>query len=167
LLNAAIEDPNPVLYFEHKALYRAISEDVPDGYYTTPIGKAKLVAEGSDLSIITYGMGVQWAIQALKDMPNIKADILDLRTLLPWDKEAVAATAKKTGKVLILNEDTITGSISAELAAWIGENCFDGLDAPVLRLGSLDTPVPFSPSLEENFLPNKRLRGKIEELLNF
>jgi len=167
LLNAAIEDPNPVLYFEHKALYRAISEDVPDSYYTTAIGKAKLAEEGNDLSIITYGMGVQWAMQALKEMPTIKADVLDLRTLLPWDKEAVAQTAKKTGKVLILNEDTITGSISAELAAWIGENCFDSLDAPVMRLGSLDTPVPFSPPLEENFLPVKRLRGKIEELLNF
>ncbi len=167
LLNAAIEDPNPVLYFEHKLLYRSVSEDVPDSYYTTQIGKARLAAEGNDLSIITYGMGVHWAQQVLKEMPGVKADVLDLRTLLPWDKEAVLETVKKTGKVLIVNEDTITGSISAELAAWIAEHCFDCLDAPVMRLGSLDTPVPFSPPLEENFLPRLRLKEKIEELLNF
>ena len=167
LLNAAIEDPNPVMYFEHKVLYRSVTEDVPDSYYTTPIGKAKLVQEGSDFSVITYGMGVHWAQQVLKELPGVKADILDLRTLLPWDKEAVVATVKKTGKVLVLNEDTITGSISAELAAWIAENCFGNLDAPVMRVGSLDTPVPFSSPLEDNFLPKHRLKIKMEELLNF
>lgn len=167
LLCAAIEDPNPYLYFEHKFLYRSISEVIPDDYYTVEIGKARLIKEGSDLSIITYGMGVHWALEMLEEMQAISADLLDLRTLLPWDKEAVEQTVKKTGRVLILHEDTLTGGIGAEISAWIGEHCFHHLDAPVKRIASLDTPVPFAPTLEENFLPKGRLREGIKALLKF
>ncbi|MEQ6119923.1 dehydrogenase E1 component subunit alpha/beta [Reichenbachiella sp. MALMAid0571] len=167
LLNAAIEDPNPYLYFEHKALYRSVSEEIPDDYYTMEVGKARLVSEGQDLSIITYGMGVHWAREITEKNNSISADILDLRTLLPWDKEAVEKTVKKTNKVIIVHEDCLTGGIGAEIAAWISENCFKHLDAPVMREGSLDTPVPFSSSLEENFLPKQRLKDKIDLLLKY
>lgn len=167
LLCASLEDPNPYLYFEHKLLYRSVKDFVPDDYYTVEIGKAKLVSEGSDLSIITYGMGVHWALEILQTMPEVKADVLDLRTLLPWDKEAVVETVKKTNRVLILHEDTMTGGIGAEIGAWISENCFRDLDAPVMRVASLDTPIPFAPTLEANFLPKGRLKSKIEELLKF
>lgn len=167
LLCAALEDPNPYLYFEHKLLYRSIKDVIPDDYYTVEIGKAKLVTEGNDLSIITYGMGVHWAVEVLSTMPDIKADILDLRTLLPWDQEAVATTVKKTNRVLILHEDTLTGGIGAEISAWINEHCFTDLDAPVLREASLDTPIPFAPTLEQNFLPKERLKARIEQLLKF
>jgi 2-oxoisovalerate dehydrogenase E1 component len=167
LLTAALEDPNPYMYFEHKLLYRSVKDVIPDDYYTVEIGKAKLVAEGGDLSIITYGMGVHWALEILGTMPDIKADVLDLRTLLPWDKEAVETTVKKTHRVLILHEDTLTGGIGAEISAWINEHCFQHLDAPVMRVASLDTPIPFAPTLEQNFLPKGRLKGKIEELLKF
>jgi 2-oxoisovalerate dehydrogenase E1 component len=167
LLNAAIEDPNPVLYFEHKILYRSLTDEIPDDYYTVPIGKAYLASEGRDVSIITYGMGVHWAKELMKEFPGSSADIVDLRTLLPWDKETVFNSVKKTGKALIINEDTITGSISAEIAAWIGENCFSFLDAPVMREGGLDTPIPFSPPLEQNFLPKIRIREKMRELIEF
>jgi len=166
LLNAAIEDPNPVLYFEHKSLYRSLSEEIPDDYYTLPIGKANLVTEGEEITIITYGMGVIWAKELCRDMA-VEADIVDLRTLLPWDKETVEASVKKTGKVLIVNEDTLTGSISAEIAAWIGEHCFSYLDAPVLREGGLDTAVPFSKNLEVNFLPKERMKIKIKTLVEY
>ncbi len=167
LLCAALEDPNPYLYFEHKLLYRSIKEVIPDDYYTIEIGKAKLVKEGSDLSIITYGMGVHWALEILSMQEDISADILDLRTLLPWDKEAVTETVRKTGRVLILHEDTLTGGIGAELSAWISEHCFEHLDAPIIRVGGLDTPIPFAPTLERNFLPKERIRSKIEELLAY
>lgn len=167
LLNAAIEDPNPVLFFEHKALYRSIAQSIPDDYYTVEIGKSNLVSQGSDISIITYGMGVHWAKEIMSSLPQISADILDLRTLLPWDKEAVEKTVKKTGKVLILHEDCLTGGVGAEIAAWVGEHCFQYLDGPVMREASLDTPVPFAPSLEQNFLPKGRLRDKIQKLVAF
>ncbi|MBS9524287.1 dehydrogenase E1 component subunit alpha/beta [Litoribacter alkaliphilus] len=163
LLNAALEDPNPYLFFEHKALYRSISESIPEDYYTIEIGKANLVSEGDEVSIITYGMGVHWAKKAV-DESGIKADILDLRTLLPWDKAAVAETVKKTGKAIILHEDCLTGGIGAELSAWISEHCFESLDAPVMREGSLDTAVPFAPSLEKNFLPENRFKEKLKYL---
>ncbi|MBL3657054.1 alpha-ketoacid dehydrogenase subunit alpha/beta [Fulvivirga sediminis] len=166
LLASAIEDPNPVIYFEHKYLYRSLSESVPDDYYTIEIGKARLVEEGGQLSIITYGMGVHWAKDAVKEL-GISADILDLRTLLPWDKEAVKTTVMKTNRVLILHEDCLTGGIAGELSAWIGEHYFKYLDAPVFRVASLDSAVPFASSLEENFLPKGRLKQKIEELLEF
>ena len=167
LLCAAIEDPNPYLYFEHKLLYRSIKDSIPDEYYTVEIGKANLVSEGSDVSIITYGMGVHWAKEILESMPEVKADLLDLRTLLPWDKEAVEQTVKKTNRVLILHEDTLTGGIGGEIAAWISEHCFAHLDAPVMRVASLDTAIPFAPTLEQNFLPKGRLKSKVSELLAF
>ncbi len=167
LLCAALEDPNPYLYFEHKFLYRSISESIPDDYYTIEIGKARTVQEGSDLSIITYGMGVHWAKEVVAGMPNVTADIIDLRTLLPWDQDAVAASVRKTSRALVLHEDTLTGGIGAEIAAWISEHLFQSLDAPVKRIASLDTPVPFAPTLEQNFLPKGRLRPAIEELIRF
>lgn len=167
LLCAAIEDPNPVMYFEHKLMYRSIRDVIPDDYYTLEIGKAQLEAEGNDLSIITYGMGVHWAKEIMGSMPEVQADILDLRTLLPWDKEAVAATVKKTNRVLVLHEDTLTGGIGAEISAWINEHCFEDLDAPVKRVASLDTAIPFAPTLEKNFLPKERIKPAIEDLLKF
>jgi 2-oxoisovalerate dehydrogenase E1 component len=167
LLCAALEDPNPFLYFEHKLMYRSIREIIPDDYYTVEIGKAKLVSEGSDLSVITYGMGVHWAKEILLDMPEVKADLLDLRTLLPWDKNAVFESVKKTSRVLILHEDTLTGGIGAEIAAWLSEHAFVFLDAPVKRVASLDTPVPFASTLENNFLPKDKIKPAIEELLRF
>jgi len=166
LLNAAIEDPNPVLYFEHKLLYRSVTAAVPDEYYTTPIGKARLVRQGDGLSIITYGLGVHWATQLAEEL-DLDCDILDLRTLLPWDEEAVRQTVIKTGRVLLLHEDTLTGGIGGEIAAWIAEHCFEYLDGPVQRVASLDTAVPFAPSLERIFLPQQRLRERIEKLLAY
>ena len=163
LLCASINDPNPVMFFEHKALYRSIESEVPDDYYTLEIGKAKTVQSGDELSIITYGWGVQWAIDACKDL-GIDAEILDLRTLMPWDKEAVKAAVEKTGKVLVLHEDTMVGGIGAEIAAWIGEHCFSSLDAPVKRVASLDTPVPLAKDLEDNFLAKKYLNPALIEL---
>jgi 2-oxoisovalerate dehydrogenase E1 component len=167
LLNAAIEDPNPVMYFEHKSLYRSVTAAIPDSYYTVPIGKAVLPAIGEDLTIVTYGMGVHWALEILAKHPEIQADLIDLRTLLPWDKETVAASVRKTGKVLVVHEDCITGGIGGEIAAWIAEHCFTSLDAPVMREGSLDTAVPFAPTLEQNFLPKYRIEEKIKKLLAF
>ena len=167
LLAAAIEDPNPVMYFEHKLLYRSISEEIPDDYYTMEIGKARWRSEGTDLSVITYGAGVRWAIETLAQLPHISADVVDLCSLQPWDKEAVEKTIKKTNRALVLHEDCLTGGIGGEIAAWIGEHCFKLLDAPVMRLGSWDTPVPFSSNLEKGFLPQERLKSKIEELAEF
>lgn len=166
LLCAAFEDPNPVLFFEHKFLYRSLSGPVAPDYYTIAIGKAEVTRKGSDLSIITYGMGVHWAMEIVEEM-RVDAEILDLRTLLPWDKDAVATTVKKTNRVLVLHEDTLTGGIGAEIAAWLAGNCFNFLDAPIKRVASLDTPVPFAPPLEQNFLPKGRLRAEIEELLKY
>lgn len=166
LLNAAIEDPNPYLYFEHKFLYRSLSDEIPDEYYTVPVGKAATIREGSQASIITYGMGVHWAREIVEEM-GADIEIIDLRTLLPWDKAAVKATVEKTSRVLILHEDCHTGGIGGEISSWISEVCFKSLDAPVMRLGSLDTAVPFSPNLEQNFLPKGRLKDKIESLLEF
>jgi 2-oxoisovalerate dehydrogenase E1 component len=167
LLCSAIEDPNPYLYFEHKLLYRSIKDLIPDDYYTIEVGKAKLVSEGSDLSIITYGMGVHWAKEVLSLLPDVHADVVDLRTLLPWDKDSVEQTVKKTNRVLILHEDTLTGGIGAEISAWINEHLFEHLDAPVMRVASLDTPIPFAPTLEKNFLPLGKLKSKIEELMKY
>lgn len=167
LLIAAINDPNPVLFFEHKFLYRSLTGEVPEDYYSVPIGKAVSVSEGEDLSIITYGMGVHWAMEVRNLFPDHSFEIVDLRSLMPWDREAVADAIKKTNRVLVLHEDCITGGIGAEIAAWISESLFNHLDAPVMRLGSLDTPVPFSSKLEQNFLPKDRLPQKIQELLEF
>ena len=166
LLCAAINDPNPVLFFEHKNLYRSIEAEVPDDYYTIEIGKAHTVQQGEDLTIITYGWGVQWALEACKNL-NIHAEIVDLRTLMPWDKEAVKTAVEKTGKVLVLHEDTLTGGIGAEIAAWISEHCFTALDAPVKRIGSLDTPVPLAKDLEDKFLGKEQLEKGLRELLEW
>jgi pyruvate/2-oxoglutarate/acetoin dehydrogenase E1 component/TPP-dependent pyruvate/acetoin dehydrogenase alpha subunit len=167
LLIAAINDPNPVLYFEHKALYRSISGPVPEGYYETPIGKARKVREGRDLSIITYGAGVHWALDYAVANPGISFDILDLRTLLPLDYEAIRHSVSATGKVLLLHEDTLTGGLGAEIAAWIGEHCFSLLDAPVFRCASLDTPIPFNIELENNFLARSRLDEYVQKLMEY
>ncbi len=166
LLCAAIEDPNPVLFFEHKYLYRTLREHIPDDYYTIPMGSANLIRKGADISIITYGLGVHWSLEVIEEM-KISASILDLRSLQPWDRDAVAELVRATNKVLIVHEDTLTGGIGGEIAAWISENCFENLDAPVMRCASLDTPVPFAKTLEDNFLPKKRIRGKIEQLLRY
>lgn len=167
LLLSAFEDPNPVMFFEHKALYRSIEEDVPDGYYTIPFGKANLLKEGSDVSVITYGQGVHWALEYLENHSDVSADLLDLRTLVPLDKEAIYESVKKTGKAIVLYEDTLTGSLGADIAAMITEQCFEYLDAPVVRCGSLDTPVPFSSNLEQNFLAKSKLSDKLESLLEY
>jgi 2-oxoisovalerate dehydrogenase E1 component len=167
LLIAAINDPNPVIFFEHKGLYRSINGKVPDDYYEIEIGKAKHIKHGEDISIITYGAGVHWATDYQKNNPSISIDILDLRTLLPLDYEAIRSSVKKTGKVLILHEDTLIGGIGGEISAWITENCFELLDAPVIRCGSLDTPIPFNLELEKNFMANARLGDSINKLMRY
>jgi 2-oxoisovalerate dehydrogenase E1 component len=167
LLLASFEDPNPVLFFEHKALYRSINGEVPDDYYTIEIGKAKTIREGNDISIITYGFGVHWTMDILKKHPQISADVIDLRTLAPLDKEAIFNSVKKTGKVIVLHEDTFTGGIGGEISALISETCFEYLDAPVVRVASLDTPVPFAPELEQNFLPVSRFEEALLKLAAF
>jgi 2-oxoisovalerate dehydrogenase E1 component len=167
LLIAAINDPNPVLYFEHKALYRSVSGDVPDEYYETEIGKARHVRVGDEISIITYGFGVIWAEDYAAEHPETSIDIVDLRTLLPLDYEAIQNAVKRTGRVMVLHEDTLTGGIGGEIAAWIGEHCFEWLDAPVMRCASLDTPVPFNIELENNFLAKARLHETVERLINY
>ena len=167
LLLAAFEDPNPVMYFEHKALYRSITEDVEEGYYTIPFGKARLVKEGNELTIVTYGLGVHWAIELLNEFPEIQADVIDLRTLAPLDTDCIFASVKKTGRVIVMHEDTLTGGIAGEIAALITENCFEYLDAPVMREGSLDTPVPMNVDLEHNFLPKERFKEKVLKLWKY
>jgi len=167
LLLAAIEDPNPVLYFEHKYLYRNISGQVPSGYYTMQIGKANVLSQGEQLSIITYGLGVHWALAYLAEYPQLSATLLDLCSLQPWDQDAVAEAVKKTGRVLILHEDTLSNGFGAELAAWIAENCFSMLDAPVMRCASLDTAIPMNNILEDQFLAKSRLHTSIQKLLAY
>ncbi len=167
LLAAAIEDPNPVMYFEHKYLYRGISEEIFDDYYTTEIGKAKLLQKGTQASIITYGLGVHWALEYAKEHPELSLDIIDLRSLQPWDKEAVENSVRKTGRAFILHEDTLTNGFGAELSAHIAEHCFQYLDAPVIRCASLDTAIPMSKALEDNFLAKSQLAEKLQQLLNY
>ncbi len=167
LLIAAINDPNPVMYFEHKALYRSVSGPVPVDYYEVEIGKARQVRSGDDISIITYGAGVHWAEDFAAEHPEVSINILDLRTLLPLDYAAIREAVKRTGKVLILHEDTLIGGLGGELSAWINEHCFDMLDAPVMRCASLDTPVPFNIELEKQFLAKARLKETIQKLLHY
>ncbi len=167
LLAAAIEDPNPIMFFEHKALYRSISESISDDYYTIEIGKAKLVREGNDVTIVTYGLGVHWALEALEMDESISADLIDLRTLLPWDEEAVLASVKRTGKVIVMHEDTQTGGIGGEITARIAEKCFPYLDAPPVRIGALDTAIPMSSILEWNFLPKDRFFIALKQLVDY
>jgi 2-oxoisovalerate dehydrogenase E1 component len=167
LLIAAINDPNPVMYFEHKALYRSVNGPVPEAYYEIEIGKARHVREGDEVSIITYGSGVHWAEEYAAEHPEIAIDILDLRTLQPLDYTAIRNAVQRTGRVLLLHEDTLIGGIGGEIAAWIGEHCFELLDAPVMRCASLDTPIPFSIELEQNFLAKARLGETINKLMSY
>ncbi len=167
LLIAAINDPNPVLYFEHKALYRSVSGPVPEDYYEIEIGKARHVQQGEEISIITYGAGVYWALDYSSQQQDISIDILDLRTLLPLDYAAIKASVARTGKVLLLHEDTLIGGIGGELSAWITENCFELLDAPVIRCASLDTPIPFNTDLEKNFMSKSRLDACVKRLRQY
>lgn len=167
LLLAAIEDPNPVLYFEHKYLYRSLTGQVPGGYYTLEIGKANLLKEGEQFTVITYGLGVHWALSYLDDHPELSVTLLDLCSLQPWDKQAVAASVKATGRVVILHEDTLSSGFGAEIAAWIGEHCFQQLDAPVMRCASLDTAIPMSKMLEDLFLAKSRLHETIQKLMAY
>lgn len=167
LICAAFEDPNPVMFFEHKGLYRSISGQVPDEYYTIEIGKARVAQEGDEITIITYGAGVHWAQDWAKAHPETSVYILDMRTLLPLDYEAVKTAVAATGKVLILHEDSLTGGIGGELSAWIGQHCFELLDAPVMRCASLDTPVPFAIELEQAFLAKGRLDETVSQLLAY
>lgn len=167
LLLASFEDPNPVMFFEHKALYRSISGEVPAGYYTIEIGKAAKIRDGKQLTIITYGAGVHKALETLSKHADIDAELIDLRTLLPWDRETVLESIKKTGKAIILHEDTLIGGIGGEISAYIHEEAFTYLDAPVMRCASLDTPVPFEPGLEANFLPWKRFDEMLLKLVEY
>lgn len=167
LLNTAFEDPNPVMYFEHKGLYRSITQEVPDDYYTLPFGKASLVREGEQVTIVTYGMGVHWALETLDANSEISADLIDLRTLVPLDTETIFNSIKKTNRVIILHEATMFNGIGGELSALITENCFEYLDAPIKRVASLDTPVPFIGELEQNFMPKERFITALKALVDF
>ena len=167
LLNTAINDPNPVLFFEHKQLYRSIHQDVPKDYYTLPFGKASLLKEGSDVTIISFGAGVHWALETLNNNPEISADLLDLRSLQPLDTEAIFNSVKKTNRVIILQEDTLFGGIASDISSMIMENCFEYLDAPVRRVGSLESAIPFMKSLEDQYLPKVRFETELKELLAY
>ncbi len=167
LLNTAINDPNPVMYFEHKQLYRSIYQDVPSDYYTIPFGKAALLKEGTQVTIISFGAGVHWALETLSKHPEISADVLDLRTLQPLDTEAIFKSVKKTNKCIILQEDTLFGGISSDISSMIMENCFEHLDGPVQRVGSLESPIPFVKALEEQYLPKERFEKELLELVAY
>ena len=167
LLNTAINDPNPVMFFEHKQLYRSVYQDVPTDYYTIPFGKASLIKEGNDVTIISFGAGVHWALDTLAKNPEISADLLDLRTLQPLDTESIFASVKKTGKCIILQEDTLFGGMSSDISALIMENCFQYLDAPVKRVGSLESPIPFVKAIEDQYLPKARFESDLKELLQY
>jgi 2-oxoisovalerate dehydrogenase E1 component len=167
LLCAAFNDPNPVIFFEHKALYRSLSEPVSKDYFTDDLSKAKTVRSGEQISVISYGMGVHWALEFQKENPEYDLDIVNLRSLLPLDTEAIYSSVRKTNRVLVLQEDCLTGGVAGEVSALINEHCFESLDAPVLRVGSLDTPVPFDAALEQQFLPKKRMREALEKLASY
>jgi len=167
LLNTAINDPNPVMYFEHKQLYRSVYQDVPSDYYTIPFGKAALLKEGTQVTIISFGAGVHWALDTLSKHPEISADLIDLRSLQPLDTEAIFASVKKTNKVIILQEDSLFGGIASDISAMIMEQCFEHLDAPVRRVGSLETAIPFVKALEDQYLPKERFESTLLELLQY
>ena len=167
MLSAAIEDPNPVMFFEHKYLYRSIREEIPEGYYTVDITKANVVKEGQDLTILTYGLGVHWAKNFADANEDNDIEVIDLRTLLPLDMDTIESSVRKTGRVIVLHEDCMTGGIGAEISARLTESCFEYLDAPIMRVASLDTPVPFAEDLEQQFLPEKRLHEAIEKLSKY
>ena len=167
LLATAIEDPNPVLFFEHKALYRSIRQEVPTDYYTLPIGKAAILREGKDATVITYGAGVHWALDTLNSMEEVSVDLIDLRTLSPLDTETIYSSVRKTGKVIILQEDSLFGGIASDISALISENCFEALDAPIKRVASLETPIPFASQLEAQYLPKEKFKGVLLDLLSY
>ena len=167
LLTAAIEDPNPILFFEHKALYRSIRQEVPIDYYTLPIGKATILKEGKAITIIAYGAAVHWALETLNNNPSINADLIDLRSLQPLDYDCILKSLKKTNRVIILQEDSLFGGIASDISAYIMENAFEFLDAPVQRVGSLDTPIPFASSLEQQYLANRNFETALKALLNY
>jgi 2-oxoisovalerate dehydrogenase E1 component len=167
LLNESINDPNPVMFFEHKQLYRSISQEVPKDYYTLPLGKASLILEGNQVTIITFGAAVHWALETLDKNPSISADVLDLRTLQPLDTEAIFNSVKKTGRAIIYQEDSLFGGIASDISSMIMENCFEYLDAPVKRVASLETPIPFTKALEDQYLPKGRFETALLELMNY
>ncbi len=167
LLTTSLIEPNPVLYFEHKFLYRSLEGPVPDEYYTLPLGEAAVIQEGTDATIVTYGLGVHWAKEITGLMTGASIEIIDLRTLLPWDERTVTESVEKTGKCLVLHEDTLVGGFGGEIAAVVQEQCFQFLDAPVMRVGSLETPVPFNPKLESQFLGKQRIHEKLKQLLRY
>ncbi len=166
LLATAIEDPNPILFFEHKALYRSVYQDVSDDYFTIPFGKANLLREGNEVTIVTYGAGVHWALATLENT-TVSSDLIDLRTLQPLDTDAIYKSVKKTGKVIILQEDSQFGGIASDLSALITENCFESLDAPVKRCTSIETPIPFAKNLEFNYLSKNKFESDLKELLDY
>ncbi|MGB6092427.1 MAG: dehydrogenase E1 component subunit alpha/beta [Moheibacter sp.] len=167
LLLQSFADPNPVMYFEHKKLYRSLKSNVPEGYYTVPFGKARFHKRGEDLTIVTYGLGVQIALETLKRNPEINADLIDLRTLIPWDKDSVLDSVRKTSKVIILHEDTLINGFGAEISSVIAENIFEELDAPVMRAASMNTPIPFNAGLEKQFMPDKEFEEKLIKLYKY
>ena len=167
LLNTAINDPNPVMFFEHKQLYRSVYQDVPKDYYTIPFGKASLIKEGESVTIVSYGAGVHWALEVLNSNPDINSDLIDLRTLQPLDLETIYNSVKKTGKCIILQEDTLFGGIASDISALVMENCFEYLDAPVRRVGSIESPIPFVKSLEDQYLPKVRFEKELKQLLEY
>jgi 2-oxoisovalerate dehydrogenase E1 component len=169
LLLAAFEDGNPVLYLEHKLLYRSAKGRVPEGRFTVPIGKARVAREGKDATVVTWGVGVSWALEAATTLASEgkEIEVVDLRTLVPFDEDAVYGSVKKTSRALVLHEATTTGGFGGEIASAIGERAFEWLDAPVTRLGALDTPVPFSKALEEGFSPKGRLLWELRRLLAY
>lgn len=167
LLATSIEDPNPVMFFEHKAIYRSVYQDVPTDYYTIPLGKASVLKEGTDISIITFGAGVHWALDTLEKNPDISADLIDLRSLVPLDREAIFNSVRKTGKAIILQEDNEFGAFGSDLSALIMENCFEALDGPVKRVSSIETPIPFLPTLEKQYLAKDRFEEELRILLAY
>lgn len=167
LLATAINDPNPVLFFEHKALYRSVYQDVPKDYYTLPLGKASLLKEGEDITIVSFGAGVHWALEVLDKNPDIKADLLDLRSLQPLDTQAIYDSVKKTGKLIILQEDSLFGGIASDISALVTEHCFEQLDGPIRRVASLETPIPFTKNLEDQYLPKNRFEKELKDLLAY
>src|SRR5690606_36729591 len=165
--NTAINDPNPVIYFEHKALYRSITQQVPKDCYTIPFGKAAMLREGNEISIIAFGYGVHWALEILDKHPHIDADLIDLRTLQPLDYESILASVKKTNRAIILPEDTLFGGIGSDLPAYTMENAFEYLDAPVKRVASLQIPIPFIKNIESQYLPKERFEKELLEILKY
>ncbi|MFK7813909.1 MAG: thiamine pyrophosphate-dependent enzyme [Maribacter sp.] len=167
LLNTAINDPNPVLFFEHKGLYRSIYQNVPSDYYTIPLGEAALLKEGNDITIVSYGAGIHWALETLEKHSDVSADLIDLRTLVPLDIEAVYTSVKKTGKLIVLQEDSLFGGVASDISALVMENCFEVLDGPVKRVASIETPIPFAKNLENNYLPKERFASELLDLLSY